>query len=136
MKIKTITDEMWDELGVKPFIFIGFHAYQSKIIAVAIDDEGICAFKVIDDSHSTRQNFFSEIRTRYKDSPIAISNRKTERYWENLLEEKNGKCTPLKIVLKGPEEKLKSWESEVKSALLKRETVEFSVDNPIQCLNL
>ncbi|MDR2812885.1 MAG: hypothetical protein LBB05_03825 [Puniceicoccales bacterium] len=136
MKIKTITDEVWNELHIKPFIAIGFHEYQSKIIAIAIDNEGICALKMIDDNHSARQKFFYEINMRYKGSPIVISNRKTEQFLENFLEEKNGKCTALKIVLKGPEKKMKSWESEIECAILKQKVVEFSIDNPIQCSEL
>jgi hypothetical protein len=135
MKIKTITDQVWNELFMKPFISIGFHAHQAKIIAMAIDSEGICALKVIEDDHGARQSFFYEISTRYKGSPIAVSHRKTERFLENLWEEKSGKRTALNIVLKGPEERLKNWQSEVECALLRRKTVTFSDDNPIQCLD-
>jgi hypothetical protein len=61
---------------------------------------------------------------------------KTGRFLENLLAEKRGKQTTLQIVLKGPENKLKSWEFEIKNVLSNRETMAFSADNPIQCLNL
>jgi hypothetical protein len=127
---------MWNELFVKPFISIGFHPYQSKVVAVAIDDEGICALRIIDDDHDARQKFFSEINARYEGSPIAVSPVKTGRFWGSFLAEKSGKSTTLKFILKGPEEKLKYWESELECVLSRREAMALSVDNPIQCLNL
>ncbi|MDR1591205.1 MAG: hypothetical protein LBR92_04415 [Puniceicoccales bacterium] len=136
MKIKTITDQVWNELFVKPFISIGFHPYQSKIMAVAIDNEGICALKVIEDDHDARQKFFSEISARYKGSPIAVFPGKTERFFGDFLRERSGKCTALKFILKGPEEKLKHWESELECAFFKQKAVTLSIDNPIQCSNL
>ncbi|MDR0740669.1 MAG: hypothetical protein LBF34_03095 [Puniceicoccales bacterium] len=136
MQIKTITDKVWSELCLKPFIAIGFHAYQSKIIAIAVDNDGIYALKIIADDHDARQNFFSEISTRCKGSPIAIFPGKTGRFLENLSAEKNGKQTTLQIVLKGPEDRLGNWESEIKNVLSNREIMAFSDDNPIQCLNL
>ncbi|MDR3317544.1 MAG: hypothetical protein LBS71_01920 [Puniceicoccales bacterium] len=136
MKIKTITDDVWNELYVKPFISIGFHEYQSKIIAMAIDDEGICALKVIDDNHHARQKFFTEICSRYEGSPIAVACTRTKIFLRNLFSEQSGKCTTLKIVLKGSEQKIKTWESEVKKMLLHKEKLKISKDNPIQCLDL
>jgi hypothetical protein len=136
MKIKTITDEVWNKLCLKPFIVIGFHTYQAKIIAIATDNEGIYALKIIADGHDARQGFFSEISMRYKGSPIAVFSGKTERFLENLLAEKSGKRTTLQIVLKGPEEKLKNWESEIKKVLSNQEAIAFSADNPIQYLGL
>lgn len=136
MKIKTISDEAWSGLCVKPFIAIGFHAHQSKVIAVAADNDGICALRIIADDRAARRNFFSEVNTRHKGSPIAISSGKTGRFLENFLAEKKGERTTLQIVLKGPENKLSDWESEVESAIRNRKTVTFSPDNPIQCLDL
>jgi hypothetical protein len=135
MKIKTITDKMWNELNIKPFISIGFHAHKSKLIAMAINDEEIYASQIIDDDHGARQSFLSKIRTRYAGSPIALSDRETGRFLGNLSEKKNEKCTMLKIVLKGSEEKLKNWESEIQNALCDQKTASFSVDNLIQCLD-
>jgi hypothetical protein len=136
MKIKTITDEAWNGLCLKPFIAIDFHAYQSKIVAVATDNDGIYALRIIVDGHDARQSFFSEISARYKGSPIAIFPGKTKRLLDNLLAEKSGKHTTLQIILKGPENKLRNWESEIENAFSNQEIMAFSADNPIQCLDL
>ncbi|MDR0418116.1 MAG: hypothetical protein LBH08_01615 [Puniceicoccales bacterium] len=136
MKIEAISDKAWNELRVRPFIVIGFHAHQSQVIAVATNDEGICVLKIIDDSHSARQDFFSKISMSYKGSPIAVSNRKTERFLKNFFEEKMRKNTALKITLKGPEEKLGNWKFEIESAFLRQKKIMFSADNPIQYLDL
>ncbi|MDR1367061.1 MAG: hypothetical protein LBJ13_04140 [Puniceicoccales bacterium] len=136
MKIKAISDKVWNELRMKPFIVIGFHAHRSKVIAMAVNDEGIYALKIIDDSHNARQDFFSEISVGYKGSPIAASNRRTERFLDDFFEERTGKNTALKIILKGPEEKLKNWKSELENAFLRQKRVIFSADNPVQHLDL
>jgi hypothetical protein len=136
MKIKTITDAAWNELPVKPFIFIGFYEYQSQVVAMAISDEDIYEFRIIDGEHDARQNFFSEVCRRYKGAPIALFDRKAGNFFENFLKEKSEKNTMLKIILKGPEEKLKNWQSEIENSLLKKEQTPISADNPIQCVDL
>ncbi|MDR1435322.1 MAG: hypothetical protein LBI77_02865 [Puniceicoccales bacterium] len=132
MKIKTISDEEWNGFCVKPFIFVGFNKYKTGLVAIAISDESLCECRPIKNSHSARQEAFAHIHSRYSDSPIAILDQKTERFLANILNEKSGQNTSLKLILKGPPQRLRAWETELWDALKIGCNTKLSEDNPIQ----
>lgn len=131
MKIKTISDETWNEFYRKPFVFLGFHEREGRVLAVATFNDGLCEYREIADNHEARQKFFQEMREKYEGAPIAVLNQKTQRLVEELLPENINRQSLFRIYLKGPQTKLDQWEEELEQAMrLKKEVV--SLDNPIK----
>ncbi|MDR2200567.1 MAG: hypothetical protein LBN94_00415 [Puniceicoccales bacterium] len=132
MEIRTISDSVWNTLCIKPFIFVGFHEYKTKVAAIAVSDEDLCHCRLIENSHSARQKIFASIHENYPGAPIAVFNGKTKNCWANILAEKAGEKTELKIVLKGSPTQLEKWQNELLRAMKNEKNLKFSPENPVQ----
>lgn len=113
MKIKKILDEQWDKLAVKPFIYVGFHPYQTKVIMLAIANDEILECRVIEDKHEAKQRSFFSLIKRYPGAAVAVSNKRTEFIFYSILSLFKKSQKPLIFLLKGSPKETVQWESEL-----------------------
>ena len=138
MKIKTISDNLWDSWYCKPLIFIGFHPLKktaptgdsSAIAALAVFDNGICECRNLEDSHRERERFFRYVVEKYRGAPVNIFNQKTQIMFDRLIAGEFVRDGLTFFYLKGNEKDTQRWKKELDCAISSKNG-EISADNPI-----
>ena len=134
MKIKTISDDLWNSWFCKPLIFIGFHPHikdSTTIVALAVFDNGVCECRSLEESHHEREQFFRYVVEKYRGSPVNIFNQKTKGIFDQLMARNFNQRGLMYFYLKGKEEDTQRWKKELDCAICSRNEM-TSPDNPIQ----
>ena len=138
MRIKTISDNLWDSWYCKPLIFIGFHPLKktmgesngATIAALAVFDNGICECRNLEDSHRERERFFRYVVEKYRGAPVNIFNQKTQIMFDRLVAGDFVRESLMHFYLKGSEKDTQRWKKELDCAINSTRE-EISSDNPI-----